>query len=166
MMISNNYRQWRSQILTIRPEQVGQPANGTQVYGVIMDIGMIDTASNTPWAISLSAFSTGEASFYPSPGGGVSGLGGDPQVAQMAQEIITSAQSLQMDAASVTDVSLPDPGFVRFLFFTPGGLRQVQGHLQELQTPNHPLLPLLNRFGRIRQFADQVIDQQRSQSSS
>ena len=166
MLLSNNYRQWRSQILTIRPEQVGEPANGTQVYGVIMDIGLVDIASNAPWVISLSAFATGEASFYPTPGGGFSGLGGDSRVSQTAQQIIAIAQTLQSMTEPITDVTLPEPGMVQFLFFTPEGLRQLKGHLHELQTPNHPTLPLLNRFGRIRQFADWLIDQSPADSSS
>src|SRR5687767_13046226 len=95
MKTTEDYQRWRELIFAVQPEQVeGSKSDANRVYGVIMDIGQIDRRTSTHWAISLSAFPTGEATFRPTVGGGVIGLGGDPKVAQAAQEIVQIAQGL------------------------------------------------------------------------
>jgi hypothetical protein len=157
--ISENYQKWRAMIFTVTPEQVGMSGSeADQVYGVIMDIGMIDHQRSVHWAISLSAFPTGEASFQPTPGGSVIGLGNDPQVAQRAREIVDISQDLLPETNFSQDFSLPEPGYVQFFFLTAGGVRAIKGQLHKLQQPKSPFMPLLNHFGFIREFADQVLD--------
>jgi hypothetical protein len=126
-----------------------------------MDIGQIDRQTSTNWAISLSAFPTGEASFHPTLGGSVAGLGNDPKVAQVAQEIVQIAQVLLPETDPTQDLSLPEPGFVQFFLLTTSGVRVVKGHLDKLQKPENPFKQLLNQFGFIRQFADQILDENR-----
>lgn len=155
------YHDWRQMILAIPPQQGGLAADGQGVYGVIMEIGMLDQQKQLPWAISLSAFASGEASFQPSPGGGVLGLGGEPKIQQLAQEIVQIGDKMAFMTQPAGSTELPKPGFVHFIFLTTGGLRAGGGQLNELQQPNNPYLHLLNRFGLIRQFADHLIDQQR-----
>lgn len=145
-------------IFMIRPEQVEvSKSENNRVYGVIMDIGLVDRQSSTGWAISLSAFPTGEASFHPTPGGAVIGLGNDPDVSRTAREIVQIAQSLLPETAATQDFSLPAPGYVQFFFLTTGGTRAVRGHLDKVQRPGSSFLPLLQRFGFIRHFADKVL---------
>ena len=68
------YDKWRTAIFKVAPNQVGvSPDTLNRVYGVLMDIGMEDRKTGTPFAFSLTAFPTGEASFKPSVGGGVLG---------------------------------------------------------------------------------------------
>ena len=156
---SENYQKWRAMIFTVTPEQVDvSGSDADQVYGVIMDMGMIDRQHSANWAISLSAFPTGEASFQPTPGSGVIGLGNDPKVAQAAKEIVNISQELLPETNPTQDFSLPEPGFVQFFFLTTSGVRMIKEHLDNLQQPKNPFLQLLNRFGFIRQFADQILD--------
>lgn len=154
--ITEDYQRWRELIFRLQPEPV---EDAHQVYGVIMDIGHLDQQSSTQWAISMSAFSTGEASFQPTVGGGVIGLGGDPQIAQVAQEIVQMAQGLLPQTNPTKDLSLPEPGFVQFFFLTISGVHGIKARLDQFQKPEHPFLQLLNRFGFIHQSADQIFDQ-------
>src|SRR5687767_5498575 len=84
---TEEYQKWRELIFAVPPEQAAiSRSDANRVYGVIMDVAQIDPPSGTYWALSLSAFSTGEASFRPTVGGGAIGLGEDPKVAQYAEE--------------------------------------------------------------------------------
>jgi hypothetical protein len=147
-------------IFMIRPEQVEVSKDeANRVYGVIMDIGMIDRQSTAHWAISLTAFPTGEASFHPTPGGAVIGLGNDARVGQAAKEIVEISQKLLPAAAAARDYPLPAPGDVQFFFLTTNGVRVIKNHLDVMQQPGSAFVPLLTRFGFIRQFADQILQQ-------
>jgi hypothetical protein len=158
--ITEEYQKWREAIFATSPEQVGvSKSDAHRVYGVIMDIAQIDRRTSTHWAISLSAFLTGEASFRPTVGGGASGLGGDPKVAQAAQEIVQTAQRLLLETKPTQGLSLPETEFVQFFFLTTNGPRVVKGSLDQLQKPESLFLPLLERFRFIRQFADQVSEE-------
>lgn len=159
---SKDFQKWRAMIFSISPEQVDiLKSQANQVYGVIMDIGMVDRQSSTNWAISLSAFPTGETSFHPTPGGSVIGLGNDPKVDQTAKDIVHIAQNLLPQTTSTQDFSLPEPGYVQFFFLTTSGVRVVKDHLDKLQQPGGSFVPLLERFGFIRQFADEILDKKR-----
>lgn len=150
-----DYQQWRKVIFAVEPEQVDiSKSEVDRVYGVVMDIGMLDQQHATHWAMSLSAFPTGEASFRPTVGGGVVGLGGNPQVAQAAQEIVQIAQTLWPATEPTQDLSLPEPGFVQFFLLTTSGVRRVKDHLDKMQRPDNPFGLLLDRFAFIRRFAD------------
>ena len=158
--ITEEYQKWREAIFATSPEQVGvSKSDANRVYGVIMDIVQIDRRTSTHWAISLSAFPTGEASFQPTLGGGVIGLGGDPKVAQAAQEIVQMAQGLLPETKPTQDLSLPEPEFVQFFFLTTNGPRLVKGSFDQLQKPQSLFLPRLDRFHFIRRFADQISEE-------
>ena len=162
IMTTQDYLNWREGILSVEPGQVGISKNDTvKVYGVIMDIGMINPQSLCNWAISLSAFLTGEASFRPTVGGGVVGLGQYPEVAQAANEIVKISQALLRGTSPTQDFSLPEPGVVQFLFLTTSGMHVFESQLEELQRPENPYKQLLNRFGFIRQFGDQILARKR-----
>ncbi len=135
-----------------------------RVYGVMMDVGMIDYDHDVHWAMSLSAFASGEASFYPTPGGGWNGLGGDPQVSRVAEEIVEIAQSLWRETNPTDDFSLPKPTFVQFFFLTTSGVRVFKESLTQIQKPENPFSGLLNRFGFIRDFADRLSHDRASSS--
>lgn len=157
--VPDAYQTWRDTIFTLSPGQAGSAEDDpNQVYGVLMDIGMLDKSTGEPWAISLTAFLSGEASFRPTPGGGLSGLGRDSNIAQIAQDIVRIAQTLLPTAFPIEDRALPEPELVQFFFFTPGGVYGVADYLSEIQTPNEPLGELLKKFGIIRQFADRTIN--------
>ena len=164
-MTTPEYQRWREVVLGVNPEDVGVSSSDVdRVYGVIMDIGMIDRQRSADWAISTSAFASGEASFRPSVGGGMIGLGRDAKVAEVAKEIVRIAQELLPGTHSTQDPGLPEPGLVRFILLTTGGLRAFEGHLYELRKPKTLSAQLLKRFGSIRQFADRVLDKKRGKA--
>mgnify|MGYP001056943123 CR=1 FL=1 len=161
LVICDYYKKWRDVIFEIEPDQVDiSQESADTVYGVIVDIGMRDRQTSAKWAISLTAFPTGEASFHPTPGGSVVGVGSyGPQVAKTAQEIVRIAQTLWDKTSPTEDYSLPDTGYAQFLFLTTGGVRVYQGHLHDIQTPANPFGTLLSRFGLIRHIADRILDE-------
>jgi hypothetical protein len=158
------YQEWRKLIFAVPPEQAGlSRSDANRVYGVIMDVGQMDARSAAHWALSLSAFSTGEASFRPTVGGGAIGLGEDPKVAQAAQEIVQIAQGLLPKTSPTQDTSLPEPGVIQFFFLTTNGVHMVKGSLDQFQKPESPFLQFVSRFAFIQQFADQIADQAANQ---
>ncbi len=160
MRITPDYQTWRETIFNIDARQAGDSESDTnQVYGVLMDIGMIDSRTSERWAISMTSFLSGEASFRPTPGGGTIGLGSAPKVAEVAQEIVQMAQTLLPNTFPIDDRALPEPGLVQFFLLTPGGIYGVADDLQRLQRkPDDPLNTMLNKFGFIRQFAEQSLE--------
>ncbi|NEZ62383.1 hypothetical protein D0962_06250 [Leptolyngbyaceae cyanobacterium CCMR0082] len=161
MRITPDYQTWREAIFNIDAGQAGgSDSDIDQVYGVLMDVGMMDGRTSERWAISLTAFLSGEASFRPTSGGGMVGLGADLKVAQVAQEIVQMAQTLLPKASPIEDHALPEPDLIQFLFLTPDGVYGVADDLHRLQKKtDDPFNTMLNKFGFIRQFADQRIDQ-------
>lgn len=164
MRITPDYHSWRETIFSIDASQAGGSENDTnQVYGVLMDVGMIDNQTSERWAISLTAFLSGEASFRPTPGGGMVGLEADPKVAKVAQEIVQIAQTLLPQASPIEDRALPEPDLVQFFFLTSSGVYGVADDLNRLQKKaDAPFKTLLNKFRFIRQVADQLIDQKQT----
>lgn len=165
LTMTEDYQRWREMIFAVKPDQVGVSANDVdRAYGVIMDIGMVDFQHAAHWAISLSAFPTGEASFRPTPGGGVNGLENVPPMAQVAQEIVEIAQTLWRETIPTDNFTLPEPGFVQFFFLTTGGVRVFKWYLGDLQKPENPFSKLLDRFGSIRDSADRILNQRNAKT--
>lgn len=157
---TSTYEHWREAMFNLQPEQVGGSSDDRdRVYGVLMDVGMLDESTSELWAISMSAFLNGEASFYPTPGGAVNGLGQEPQVAAAAHTIVQLAQTVLPKTFPVHDQTLPDqPDLVQFWLFTPDGVYGVSDDLQQLQSASNPLGQLFRQFSLIRQFAEQCSD--------
>ncbi|MEO0378549.1 MAG: hypothetical protein AAF329_28950, partial [Cyanobacteria bacterium P01_A01_bin.17] len=112
------------------------------------------------WAISMSAFQSGDASFFPTPGSGVVGLGQRPDVAKAAVTIVDLAQNLLASASPLEVDALPDqPDLVQFVLLTPNGAYVVADDLRQLlQNRNQPLGQMLGQFSLIRQVAEQLLD--------
>lgn len=152
-----DYQKWRDFVFTVTPAQVGiSKTEPGKVYGVVMDVGLIDQRSATEWALSLSVFSTGEASLRPSVGGGAVGLGDEPKIAQIAKEIVMLGHSLSSEASPTQETLIPQPGVIQFFFLSTNGLAVHREMMQTMQTPKNPFFPILNRFAAIQQFADQI----------
>ena len=61
--VTPEYKTWRETIFNIQPRQAEGSGNDiNQVYGVLMDVGMLDEHTSERWAMSLTAFLSGEAS--------------------------------------------------------------------------------------------------------
>jgi hypothetical protein len=161
-VICDRYKRWREMIFTLTPEQADvSPDDADTVYAVTMDIGLRDRGSPATFVLSLIAVATGEASFHPTPGGSVIGVGNySPKAAQTAQEIVQIAQTLWDQTRPTEDLGLPPTEFVQFHLLTTSGIRFYRGHLRDLQTPANPFGALLSRFGFIRQIAERILDQE------
>ncbi|WP_204139765.1 hypothetical protein [Halomicronema sp. CCY15110] len=159
--ITSDYERWRQTMFTRSPEQAGGvSAERDRVYGVLMDVGMVDSSTSQLWAISMSAWLSGEADFFPTPGGAVIGLGSEPQVAEAAQTILQLAQTARADASRLPDQALPDqPDLVQFWLFTPGGVYGVADMLQRLRVPSNAWGQMFQQFSLIRQVAEQQLEQ-------
>ncbi|MGF1458505.1 MAG: hypothetical protein ACFBSG_05710 [Leptolyngbyaceae cyanobacterium] len=161
-VISPSYEQWRETTWALEPAQAGGTSDEPDlVYGVLIDVGMWDAQTSQLWAISMSAFRSGDASFFPTPGSGVVGLGQKPEVAKAAATIIDLAQNLLANASPLAVDALPDqPDLVQFVLLTPNGAYIVADHLKQLlQNRNQPLGQMLGQFSLIRQAAEQLLDQ-------
>ena len=159
MPTSQTYQKWREMIFSLTSEQVGVSKDQPdKVFGVLMDIGLVDQQSRKPFAQSLTAFPTGESSFQPTPGGGVIGLGNDEKVAQNSKALVNIAQTLFDKAESTEDRSLPEMGFVQFYFLTTSGIRVYAEHLNTMQTQDNPFYRMLQGFGFIRESTEQLIN--------
>jgi len=158
LVVTEEYKKWRGVIFAVTPEQVDVSAQeADRVYGILMDIGMRDTSGRGDFALSLTAFPTGESSFRPTPGGGIVGLGGDAKVSEVAKAIVQIGQQAFASTQPTTDfASLPEPGKVRFTFLTTSGVRFIEDRLEILQSPQSPFSKMLGGFGFIRNFAMQL----------
>lgn len=159
-IVSEGYKKWRDTIFQTKPENAGTGADEpNKVYGVIMDIGMIDKNANAAFALTTAALASGEATFFPTPGGGVMGLGNDPRVAEVAKSIVAQGQIFLAKAQPAKDNPLPGVGKVTFYFLTTSGLFSTTDQLNALQSG--PYGQLLAKFGQIRGVAERMIDSRR-----
>jgi hypothetical protein len=160
-VVTSAYERWRETMFALQPEQAGGPSNERdRVYGVLMDVGMLDETTSELWAISMSAFLSGDASFSPTSGGAVIGLGNEPRVAEAARTIVQLAQTVLSSTSVMQDNALPDqPDLVQFFLLTPGGVYGVADYLKQLRNPSEPLSQIFRQFSLIRQFAEQRLDQ-------
>lgn len=160
MIATENYKKWRDVVFSTTAEKVGFSSDEPKkVYGMIMDISMIDQRLNEMFALSTTAFASGEATFMPSPGGGFVGLGTDPRVSDVAKSTVTMGQIFLTKAQPVKEYPLPAVGQVAFYFLTTSGLFVTLDKLSAFQTG--PYSQLLNKFGQIRGVAEKIIDQRR-----
>ena len=160
IVLRDEYKKWRDVIFSSKAEKVGiSNDEPKKVYGMVMDIGMIDQRDNDAFALTTTAFASGEASFVPTPGGAFLGLGGDPRVAEVAKSIVTMGQIFLVKAQPAKDHSLPAVGQVAFYFLTTSGLFVTVDKLSVFQAGSYA--QLLTKFGQIRGVAERMIDQRK-----
>lgn len=157
-VMTEDYKTWRSFIFSIKPGSVEfLNQEPKQVYGAVMDIGIADINSASEFWLTTSAFVNGEATFSPSPGGRIMGLGTDPRVAEVAKSIVAMSQIFMAKAQPVDANILPAVGRVAFRFLTTSGIFGSEDDLKVYQSG--PYNQLLTRFGQIRAVAERAIDQ-------
>jgi hypothetical protein len=162
--VTPDYQKWREVIFSIKPEVGGISTNeAEQVYGVVMDLGLVADDSAAPsgknLVISVTAFATGESSMRPSFGGGMIGLGSQEEISEHAKYIIRAAQTLVGTAQNIDKHDLPESGHVFFYLLTTSGLKLYQCKLSDLKAPNHPFNELFSRFSSIKRRADALWNQ-------
>jgi hypothetical protein len=158
--MSEAYSEWRRRTFAgaWREEDPSAIRPGYVVH-VVMDVGTRDPRTSAPNAISILAGHKGRAEYHSTAGASVEGLGDDPRVARAAGQIVQIAPGLCKQDDRTGRRDLPAPGWVRFTVRGLYGMWLLQERLGELQEPDHPLGELYGHFTRIRQVAEQQIDQ-------
>ncbi len=137
----NSYEHTRNITLQVTQEQLGLTSSPSthKVYGVVMDWDMGSAV------LTLSSFITGAASVAMSSGGVVTGVGKNPDVAELAAQFVQLAQDFLSRALPVSVTSLPPRGTVRFYFLTNQGIYAAQEQLSSINDNSSPFLPLFFR---------------------
>ena len=107
-----------------------------QVYGVIVEYQVEDAL------VTVTAFASGDASYYRSTGGGKIGGRREPTVADTARSLVALAQVQLTDLPLVKDYPTPTPGSVRIYALTTAGLRGAEEVRADIQDPQNRLAAL------------------------
>lgn len=157
MVMSEGYKNWRGMIFLVTPGQIElNIKEPNKVFGVILDVGVKDMNSNSAFVFTTAVFANGDSTFFPSPGGGVIGLGNNPQVAATSKSIVTMGQIFLARAQPAKENSTASVSRVKFYFLTTSGLFVTEDSLKAFQSG--PYGQLLGKFGQIRAVAEQMID--------
>lgn len=118
----DTYLALREVAFSTKPEDVEvQPVAGQEkAYGVIVEYQADDSL------VTAVAFSTGDASYYRSTGGGKIGGRREPPVADAARALVALAQVQLTDLPLVKAYPTPEPGHVRVYILTTAGLRGAE----------------------------------------
>lgn len=118
----DRYLALREVAFSTRPEdvEVQAVAGREQAYGVIVEYQTDDAL------VTSVAFSTGDASYYRSTGGGKIGGRREPLVADAARALVALAQVQLNDLPLVKAYPTPEPGHVRVYVLTTAGLRGAE----------------------------------------
>ena len=141
----STYEGLRNLALLITPSQLKLtiPATETFVYGVVMDCNVGDAV------VTLSAYITGAVSMCFSSGGGKTGGGMTPEVAETAVDFVTTAQDYLGRAIHVTTTEVPPTGCARFYLLTNHGVFVAQEQLVFLENNSSPWLPLFEKGNEV-----------------
>lgn len=160
--VSPEYRKWRELIFGMKPtgELKGIP---DELYCIVMDVGM-GNGKDQYLAISMYASNTAEASLKASTGAGIVGLGNIKEIAAYPEQILRSGQSLLQLTSPAVNFDCPEANKVFLYFLTTSGVRVFKSELNDLQG-GHPFYEIFSRFTTIKGFADQIMDEQRNNST-
>ena len=92
--------------------------------------------------VTVTAFASGDASYYRSTGGGKIGGRREPLVAAAARALVALAQVQLTDLPVVKDYPTPKPGDVRIYALTTAGLRGAEELRDDIQDPQDRLAAL------------------------
>ncbi|WP_026240073.1 hypothetical protein [Parafrankia discariae] len=133
------FHRLREGVLTLDPavEGMRRPADGTVVWGALMEIGMTE---GTATAVSLA---DGTTSLYTSAGGGLVG-GGAHRVVVAATRHFLSVVEAHLDTFDEDSerAPVPESGQVTFRALTYVGRRYLDLAERDLREPGHPFSAL------------------------
>jgi len=112
--------------------------------------------------ISLTAFSSGEASLKTTFGSGVLGLGGRKEISDQTKNIILSAQKLLDQATPTEEYASVKPKNVFFYLLTTSGVRCHEARLKDFPMRKDPFWEIFHRFSTIKNYADRMADMNRA----
>ncbi len=112
------YKGLRELALKISPEDFGlkRDGDGITAYGVLMEFTLPKAT------VTLTSYSSGDASLYFSTGGGILGGIGHETVRNAARQFVSSAQTFLSKMKEVASFPLPPTGMTHFYVLTNHGL--------------------------------------------
>jgi hypothetical protein len=111
------YRSLRDQALAFKPGDLElQGADGSGAYGVVMDVGQVEAI------VTVTSFTSGDASIYVSTGGGMLGGVAHETVRTAAGAFVDEAEKRRRNMSLVTEFPLPKMGWARVYVLTPQGV--------------------------------------------
>ena len=165
---TDDYTNWRKMIFSLKPENAQVSSKEIdRVFGVVMDDVQLDEASKTLWAISQTAFASGESSLKSTVGMGVIGLGvgeNEENIFTAVQQLVELAQQLFNSAVKTTDYSLPEPKVVRFFFLTTSGTYFIESDINKIEHGDKRVFEMLKGFVYIRKYAESLIVKAKEQN--
>jgi hypothetical protein len=111
------YKGLRELALKISPEDFGlKLGDGITAYGVLMEFTLPKAT------VTLTSYSSGDASLYISSGGGILGGIGHEAVRNAARQFVSSAQTFLSKMKEIASFPLPPTGMTHFYVLTNHGL--------------------------------------------
>jgi hypothetical protein len=112
------YKGLRELALKISPDELGLKldSNATTAYGVVMEFTLPKAT------VTLTSYSSGDASLYFSTGGGVLGGVGHETVRNAVRKFVSSAQTFLSKTKEVASFPLPPTGATHFYVLTNHGV--------------------------------------------
>ena len=145
--ISERYSNLRSIIIKLTPQsQEIRPSDELlNVWGIL-----IETSSRfAKLTISVAALADAHTSIYASEGAAYIGINTFPEIAEVSNSMLITAEKLLPNTRPTTDFPIATYGSVHFFIFTYFGAVAEFVNEKELYKANHPFAPLHNAFREI-----------------
>jgi hypothetical protein len=131
------YLQLREAITKVVPGDHGMAPSPElpHVWGVMVDVGL------PPGPVTLVAIADTTTSFYLGSGGATVGVGGVPDIAEKARELLRRVEAALPAFAPIWEFPVPPIGGVQLLALTYQGMFAVRSTMERLERPGDPLGP-------------------------
>jgi methylated-DNA-protein-cysteine methyltransferase related protein len=127
------YMKMRQRAFETTPVNIGRDAQGTEPYGIVMEMGIQISM------MTLVSFADGDASVYYKNGGGMVGGISHESVRSAAKAFIALAPKAVAKMIKTTTYPLPGPDRVRFYILTPQAVLTTETNRQALINPQSEL---------------------------
>jgi hypothetical protein len=127
------YMKMRQRAFDTTPVNIGMDPQGTEPYGVVMEMGIQISV------VTLAAFADGDASVYYKSGGGMVGGISHESVRAAAKAFTALAPKAVSKMIRTTTYPLPGPDRVRFYILTPQAIFTTETNRQALTNPQSDL---------------------------
>ena len=145
--IAEKYRNLRNIIINLNPEsQDIRPSNEfPNVWGIL-----IESSSRYPClTIAVMVLADGYTSIYGSEGAAYLGIHPPPEIAEVSEFILTTAERLFSNLKPTTDFPIPHFGSVNFFIFTYSGAVMECVKEKDLHNEEQPLASLYRAYHEI-----------------
>lgn len=132
----NPYTDLRSQAINVTAEQLQINPSENELFGIVMDWNMGDAI------VTVSAFSTGDASVYMSTGQAFIGGSSHESVINAAKQFIKKGIGYLPNAVKTDKTDTAPPNKIRFYFLTKDGRSYMETDMKSIEDGHSDLLEL------------------------